>query len=383
MPRNATSVDNIIEAMSIKYNNRVYDMQSRGIDVTTLSYGEAYFDIPLYPFDDLPYPALYHYSHSRGTLGLRELLSQYYAKEYSVPVDPETEIIITAGSKIAIYMALTAILDPGDEVIICEPAWVSYSEQTLLCHAVPVRVPYYESARDVARYVTDKTKVIILNNPVNPTGKELTHEELDSLHALAEQRDIYLLVDEAYSDYVFEAGTFLSIGAGDPGKKHTIICNSMSKNYGISGWRIGYVIANPDLTFQILKVNQHLITCPATILEFYLEKHFSDIIEITRPQIREVVEKRNKVGAFVDDVGLKRMPGTGTFYLFISIEESSRSSEAFSDRLLEEYHVSTVAGIGYGKSCDKFVRVSVGTESMERTQDGIRSIQELLAKTSS
>lgn len=383
MPRNSESVEAIIEAMSIKYNNRVYEMKSRGIDVVTLSYGEAYFDIPLYAFDDLPFPSLYHYSHSRGTAGLRSLLCGYYGREYGVTVDPETEIIITAGSKIAIYMALMATLNPGEEVIIREPAWVSYTEQTVLCHGVPIRVPHDEPIFDIERYVTDKTKVLILNNPNNPTGQELTRQELDYLHALAEKHGFYLLADEAYSDYVAEDARFISLGVGDPEKKHSIVCNSLSKNYGISGWRIGYVIANPELTFQILKVNQHLVTCPATILEFYLEKHFDDIIEITKPQIKAVVQKRAEIDKFIGDVGLKRMPGTGTFYLFVSIEDSLLSSEAFSDRLLEEYHVSTVAGIGYGRSCDKFIRLSVGTESTDRIRDGIRSIEALMRKTAS
>lgn len=381
MPKHAAHVNDIVQAMSIKYNNLVYEMQSQGVDVIVLSLGEAFFDIPLYPFDELPYPAIFHYSHSRGILELREKLAHYYTKQYGVPVEPEKEIIITAGSKVAIHMAFMAILNPDDEVIIHEPAWVSYPEQVRLCHGIPVLVPYYETTFDIGKYITRRTKAIVLNYPHNPRGRVLPKEELEFLHTLARSHDIYVLSDEAYSDYLLDTDEFFSLGLDDPTKEHSIMCNSMSKNYGMSGWRIGYVITNADLTFQILKINQHLITCPATILEYYLAQHFDDILAITKPQIREVVEKRKKLSRYMDSLGMKYLSGSATFYFFVSIEDSRLSSEEFCTRLLKEYHISTVPGLGYGQSCDRFVRVSVGTENMERMMYGIRMINELISKT--
>lgn len=382
MPKHAAYVDSIVQAMSIKYNNLVYEMKSKGEDVIVLSLGEAFFNIPLHPFDDLPYPALYHYSHSRGLPELRERLADYYAKQYGVPADPETEIIITAGSKMAIHMAFMAILNPGDEVIIHEPAWVSYPEQVRLCHGSPVMVPYHESTFDLHKHVTPKTKAIVLNNPHNPRGRVLPKEEVEYLHDVACRHDLYLLADEAYSDFLLEGDAFISMGQKDPGKEHTIICNSMSKNYGMSGWRIGYLITNAGLAFQTLKINQHLITCPATILEYYLAKHFDDVLCVTKPQIREVVEKRKRIARYMDSLDMKYLPGSATFYFFVSIEPSRLSSEEFCTRLLMEDHVSTVPGLGYGHSCDGFIRVSIGSESMERTEHGIRMIRELISTTS-
>lgn len=381
MPTHANYVDSIVQAMSIKYNNLVYDLKRQGTDIIVLSLGEAFFDIPLFPFDDLPYPGLYHYSHSRGIIDLRERLARYYADQYGVPVNPETEIIVTAGSKIAIHMSLMAILNPGDEVIIPEPAWVSYPEQVRLCHAVPIMVPYYEGISDIGKYVTKRTKAIVLNFPHNPRGRVLPREELEYLHSLARGNDLYLLSDEAYSDFLLDQDKFISSGLHDPAKEHTIICNSMSKNYGMSGWRIGYVISNADLMQQILKINQHLITCPATILEHYLVKHFDDVLAITKPQILEVVKKRKELATYMDSLGIRYLPGEATFYFFVSIEESCLSSEEFCTRLLMEHHISTVPGLGYGELCDHFIRVSVGTESMERTMYGIRTIKELIGRT--
>lgn len=383
MPKHANYIDGIVQAMSIKYNNLVYDMKSQGDDIIVLSLGEAFFDIPLYAFDDLPYPDIYHYSHSRGLIELRERLARYYAEQYEVPVDPDKEIIVTAGSKIAIHMAFMAILNPGDEVIIPEPAWVSYPEQVRLCHCTPVPVPYYESMMDVEKYITKKTKAIVLNFPHNPCGRVLPKEELEYLHALARRHDIYLLADEAYSDFLLDEDKFISTGWHDPEKEHSIVCNSMSKNYGLSGWRIGYVITNPDLIFQILKINQHLITCPATILEHYLVKHFDDILAITMPQILDVVNKRKTLAAYMDSLGMSYLPGTATFYFFVSIERSRLTSEEFCTKLLMDHHISTVPGLGYGQSCDNFIRVSVGTESMERTMYGVRMINELISMTAS
>lgn len=376
----AAHLSEIAQALSIRYNNLVYEMKARGEDVTVLSLGEAFFDIPLFSFADMPMPDSYHYSHSRGNPKLRSRLAEYYRDDYGVPVDPASEIVVTAGSKIAIHMSLMAILNPGDEVMVLEPAWVSYTEQVKLCHAVPVMVPYDCSIFDLDKYVTPRTKAIIVNNPNNPSGKVFTQQELEHLHGLADRENLFLLSDEAYSEFVLD-DSFISCGALDPEKKHTIVCNSMSKNYGMSGWRIGYVIARPGLIDEILKINQHLITCPPAILENYLVKHFDEILEITRPQIDEVVRRRQELAVFMDERGMQYLPGDSTFYFFVSIERSSLSSEEFCTRLLTERRVSTVPGIGYGASCDRFIRVSVGTESMERTQAGILMVNQLIEET--
>jgi aminotransferase len=371
------------DALSIRYNNLVYELQSAGHDVIVLSLGEAFFNVPLHSFDELPQPAIFHYSHSRGLPELRAKLGRYYANEYGVPVDPEREIIVTAGSKVAIHMSLMAMLDPGDEAVIVEPAWVSYVEQVKLCHGVPVTVPYDVPLTKLEDYVTPRTKVVILNYPNNPRGQTLSVEEWEHLHEMAERHDVYLLCDEAYSDFVPKGERFISAGVGDPDKRHTVICNSMSKNYGLSGWRFGYVIGNERLMDQVLKINQHLVTCPATVLSYYLLAHFDDLLEVTKPQIAAVVRWRGKVMEHLDRLGLDYLPGSATFYLFVSIADSALSSEDFCTRLLTERHVCAVPGIGYGESCDRFIRISVGTESEERTLRGLEAISDLVRETAS
>jgi aspartate/methionine/tyrosine aminotransferase len=376
----APHLNEIVEAISIRYNNLVYEMKARGEDVIVLSLGEAFFDIPLFGFDDLPMPDGYHYSHSRGVPALRRRLADYYASRYGVPVNPEAEIVVTAGSKIAIHMSLMAILQPGDEVLVLEPAWVSYTEQVKLCHAVPVMVPHDRAIFELGEFVTPRTRCIIVNNPNNPSGKVLSLEELEHLHYLADTHNLFLLADEAYSEFVLD-GAFVSCGALDPEKKHTIVCNSMSKNHGMSGWRLGYVIGRPGLISQVLKINQHLVTCPPTILQYYLERRFDQVLAITTPQIADVVRRRQELAAFMDELGMEYLPGDSTFYFFVSIACSALSSEEFCTRLLAEHRVSTVPGIGYGASCDRFIRVSVGTENMERTRKGIVLVNRLIQET--
>ncbi len=383
MPRPDTApfMVDVVQALSIKYNNIVYEKKERGEDVVVMSLGEAFFDIPLYRFDDLPFPDLYHYSHSRGLPELRTKLAAYYASEYGVAANPDTELLVTAGSKIAIYMALMALVSPGDEVLIHEPAWVSYTEQVKLCHGVPVQVPYHQTVFDFPKYLTPRTRVIIINQPNNPRGSMYSDVELTFLHELARARGLFILSDEAYSDFL-DDGSFRSLGVHDPAREHTIICNSMSKNYGMSGWRIGYTIARPDIISKLLMINQHLVTCASTILLHYLAKHFDDILAITKPQILDVVRRRRELGKYMTEIGLDRLPGDATFYFFVSIAPTRLTSDEFCTRLLDEHGVCVVPGIGYGKSCDRYVRVSVGTESMDRMRGALRTMKELVDATS-
>jgi aspartate aminotransferase/aminotransferase len=376
-PRPSRVVAQAAEAMSIRYNNDVYEMQRRGEKVIVLSLGEAFFDLPLYPMDDLPHPQLYHYTHSRGLLELRERIAAHYRDAYGVPVDPHGEIILTAGSKAAIHFALMSTLDPGDEALVQEPCWVSYPEQVRLCHARPVMMPYDAPLNEYERRLTDRTRVIIVNNPHNPRGQVMTASELKYIVDLAKANGLYVLADEAYSDFLLDGG-FRSLAAEDPGKRHTIVCNSISKNFGISGWRLGYVITNPGLTDQILKVNQHVLTCPASILQYYVARHFERIRDQAKPQIRQVVEKRKAVARDMDSIGLSYLPGAATFYFFVSIAPSRLGSQAFCDRLLREHRVAAVPGIGYGASCDGFVRVSIGTETLEDIRAGLQRMKGLI-----
>lgn len=378
----SSRLNDIIEANSVKYNTLLYEKKASGADIITLSLGEAFFDIPLQSFDTLPFPDIYHYSHPKGILELRQKLSQYFHDEYKVIFDPEKEIIITSGSKIALYMIFLGILNKGDEVIIPEPYWVSYTEQVKLCGGIPITVPINTPVKKIKNYVTKKTKIIVINTPNNPQGKIYTEEELTFLYKLAKKNGIIVLSDEAYSDFIVKKNKFVSYGTIDTTYEHAVICNSISKNYGISGWRLGYMITNENLINQFIKLQQHLITCAPTILEYYIEQNFEKIINITKPQIKQLVKKRNDVAKFMNKLGLTYLAGTATFYLFVSISPSKLDSDSFATKLLEEKNICTIPGIGYGKSCNNYIRISIGTEPINRIKKALTVIEQMIKETS-
>lgn len=370
-----------IEAVSIRYNNLVYELKQKNIPVIVLSLGEAFFDVPLSRFDDLPFPALYHYSHSRGIAELRAAIARHYEHEFEVKVDPATQLIVTTGSKAAVYFSMMAVLNPGDEVLIHEPTWVSYPEQVKLLRGSPVLMPYSLGVRDYGRFITERTKLIVVNNPHNPRGAVLSRSDMEYLLGLARDSGAFLLADEAYSDFVLD-GSFTSFGAIDRDFRNTIVCNSISKNFGISGWRLGYVFSNESLIYEILKINQHIITCPATVLQYYVAKHWADLQVICKPQIVALAEKRRTVESLLKKNGLDCLPGSSTFYFFVSIAPSKLQSEEFATRLLNEEHVAVVPGMGYGMSCDAFVRVSFGTEPLDRIDAAFGKMRRLIDKSS-
>lgn len=371
-------VSDIPEALSIYINQIVYTQKRKGVDIITLSLGEAYFDIPLFDFKKLNFEKGYHYSDSSGLPELRKKISEYYSKFYNVYFSYEDEIIISSGSKPLIYMALQAILNPDDEVVIHEPAWLSYQEQVKLANGNPKFIPYYCDIKDFKNYLTEKTKILIINNPNNPAGRIYSREELNIIYQLCREREIYVIVDEAYSDFTEEK--FCSILNVVPDKDGVIAVNSLSKNMGISGWRIGYVIADKKIIQNILKLNQHLLTCAPTVLQMYLAEYFDQIIEITIPQVKEVIKKRKRIMTYMNKKNIKYLIGGATFYFFIDISEFKGSSLDFCLYLLLKYNIAAVPGSAYGESTNSFIRIGIGTESEERIYKALNIIKKVIDK---
>lgn len=373
-------VRGIEEALSIYINQLVYDLKRRGEDVTTLSLGEAFFDLPLFDFNKLDKEKGFHYSSSRGTPELREKIAGFYNSVYGASIDPDRNVLVTAGSKPAIFMALQAILDPGMEVLIPEPAWLSYQEHARLLGCEPKFIHYETAPEDYHRHITDRTRVLVLNNPNNPSGRIYTYDELSTIYERCRERGVYVLIDEAYSDFVREAGEFHSLAKVVPDLDGVIVANSLSKNLGMSGFRIGYTLANAEFTNAILKLNQHLITCAPSMLVQYVAEYFDQIIETTMPQIRALTQKRARVAAMLDRAGLSYLPGGGTFYFFVSLGDSPNSGQDVAMKLLLRDKIAVVPGIAYGASTERFLRVSVGTESDERIEAALRRLAQTLAE---
>lgn len=372
-------VQQIPQALSIYINQLVYDMRRRGEDVTALSLGEAFFEIPLFDFTKLDVNRGYHYSDSQGIPELRNKIASYYRDHYGAMVDGASEVLITAGSKPAIFMAMQAILNPGDEVVIHEPAWLSYQEQARLIGAEVSFIRYDVDPANFYRSFSERTRLLIINNPNNPAGRVYTADELLNIYEQCRSRGIYFLVDEAYSDFLIDE-KFVSLATIAPDKDGAITVNSLSKNMGMSGWRVGYIITAPPLLQQVLKLNQHLITCAPTILLYYLYSYFDDIIAVTLPQVRQVVERRSRVMRRIDELGLERMGGSATFYFFVAIGDYPGTSLDFALTLLIDHKIAVVPGSAYGTSTSRFVRISIGTESEERIEEALLVIRDMISK---
>ncbi len=373
----SNKVQDIPEALSIYMNQLVYSLKRKGEAIQVLSLGEAYFDIPMFDFQKLDFTKGYHYSESRGIPELRSKIAEYYMKHYFAAINDENEILISAGSKPIIFMAIQAVINEGDEILMPEPAWLSYPEQVKLAGGVPKYIPYYEPVEKYVYYMTEKTRMFIINNPNNPAGRRYTKDELQYIYDICRSRGIYVLSDEAYSDFII-GDPFTSLINIAPDKDGIIVVNSLSKNFGISGWRIGYVVAAPQLIDAILKLNQHLITCGATILNMYLATYFDDLIAITLPQAKEVVERRKIIDDYMNEVGLAHLEGDATFYFFVNIGEYKYSSLDFCLFLLFKYHIAAVPGSAYGASTERFIRIAVGVETVESLKRAIDIIKTVI-----
>lgn len=370
-------VNRIPEALSVYMNNVVYAMKRRGAPIKVLSLGEAFFDIPMFPFEEIDFKEGYHYSESRGIPELRRIIAEYYSERYHAPVNPENEILVSAGSKPLIYMAFQAVLNDGDEVLIHEPAWLSYPEEVKLACGVPKFIPYDCSVQEFDSFFTRRTRMVVICNPNNPAGRVYSRDELETLYRVCRSRGVYILVDEAYSDFVID-GSFSSIASVVPSKDGIIVVNSLSKNLGISGWRLGYAISSPNVVYNILKLNQHLLTCPATLLSNYVAHYFDRLIEVTLPQAHAVVKKRESIVTFMREIGLQPLDGSATFYVFVNISPYSHSSLELGLYLLMKYHISVVPGLAYGESTERFIRIGVGAEPEEKIRTCLQTIKRVI-----
>ncbi len=367
--------ENVIEAGSISINEKVDKLKNEGKDVIVLSLGEAFFKIPSI---DLNYNLVKgaHYSDSQGLLELRELIANYYQNTFSKNKIEADNLIISAGSKILSYLSILISVENESEVLLHEPYWLSYPEQIKLSSGRVKKIPYWEDPKDFKKFFTNNTKVLIINNPNNPAGSIYKKEDLNNIYEICVERDVQLIIDEAYSEFC-EPDSFYSAVNLDKSFKNLIILNSFSKNIGLSGWRIGFAISNHKTINNLKIVNQHLITCAPTILQSCCVKYFDLLINNGKNHINEILFKRKELEKFMDNNNIKYISGSATFYFFVELK-SNISSFDFSNMLLNNYSIAVVPGGFYGKSTNKFLRVSIGSESLERIKKALIIIRDLM-----
>lgn len=324
------------------------------------------------------------YTSNSGTLELRQALSEHLARLYGVQYQAEDEILITVGVSEALYLAMTAVLNPGDEVIIPEPCFVSYAPEVTFASGQPVMVPtffadnFQVTAETIARAITDRTKAILLGYPNNPTGAVMTREGMAEITALAEEHDLVLISDEIYDQLVY--GVEHVCVPTLPGMRdRTILLGGFSKDYAMTGWRIGYACAPPALLAAMRKVHQYTIMSAPTTAQaaalVALQKGDEDVDRMRR----EYDRRRRLIVDGFNSLGMYCFEPRGAFYAFPSIVRSGMSSDEFAMRLLEEEEVAVVPGNAFGASGAGFVRASYAT-AYEKIEEALNRMERFMRR---
>jgi len=343
-------------------------------DVISLSVGEPGFETPEFvreaakkSIDDL----CTHYTPVTGFADLRKAIADKLRRDNSLSYDYEKEVVVTPGSAVGVFMAMLTLLDPGDQILITDPAWFHYDTLANLCGAEPVRSPVkFEGdvpSLDLAatkRLVTRKTKAIILNNPMNPMGTSFSRDVLEEVGRFAEEHNLWIISDEVYEKIVYPPNKHIS-PASLPGlKERTITSNGMSKGYVLPGFRIGYLAGPPDILERIGALTGYMLVCASSMSQR------AAYVALTDPRmdafINETLVQYTKRRKMVLDTlsgvrGISLHPPQGTFYAWIDIKRTGMSSEKFTKRLAEEQKVGVMPGPLFGKRGKGHIRISFAT----------------------
>ena len=326
-----------------------------------------------------------HYTSNSGTLELREAISSYLSRRFSISYDAVSEVIVTVGGSEAIDLAMRALIEPGDEVIIPLPAFVCYAPICELCGGKPVFINTKEenkfklTADELRAAITPKTKLLVLPYPNNPTGAVMTKEDLEAIAAVLRGTDIMVLSDEIYAEltYGFE---HTSIAAIDGMRERVILASGFSKAYAMTGWRMGYLCAPAELTRQMLKIHQYAIMCAPTTSQFAAVEAMINGDEDAAMMRREYNRRRRYLVSGLQAIGIQCFEPEGAFYAYPNISGFGLTSEEFCQRLLDEENVAIVPGTAFGDCGEGFARISYAysVDHISKALDRIEAFVEKL-----
>ncbi|MFC7309311.1 pyridoxal phosphate-dependent aminotransferase [Streptomyces monticola] len=350
----------------------VAELRAQGVEIFDLGGGEPDFDTPEHVVDEAVgalRDGFTHYTPSRGVPALLEAVADKLAKDNGVMADPASDIIVTPSAKHALFAALLTVLDPGDELLVPTPSWVSYTAMARLIGARPVQIALdgangFRITRELLeQHVTPRTKALLVNSPNNPTGRSLTTEEARAISRFAAEHEILLISDEIYEKILYDGNEHLSLASLPSCADRTITVNGFSKGYAMTGWRLGYAAGPTDLMAQMLKVQQHTVGCTGSFVQR------GGVAALTGPQ-EPVQEMAAQYAARRDLVvnGLNSLPGIscsppdGAFYAFADIRGTGfTDSSSFAQWLLKEAGVALMPGSAFGPGGEGYVRLSFAT----------------------
>lgn len=366
---------------------RFFDVANTMENVISLGVGEPDFDTPWHIREEGIYSleqGRTYYTSNAGLLPLREQTSMYLQSRFGLPYGPD-EILVTVGGSEAIDIAFRAMLDPGDEVIIPEPCFVSYVPCVKMAGGVPVRISLEEkdefklTGQKLREAITDRTKMVVLPFPNNPTGAVMSAGELQIVADIIKKHDLFVLSDEIYSELSYKE-KHVSI-AGIPGMaERTVVINGFSKSFAMTGWRLGYAAAPREIIRQMTKIHQYVImSAPTTSQYAAIEALKNGIADVDR--MREAYNQRRRfLVKELNDMGLPCFEPYGAFYVFPNISKFGMSSEEFATRLLKEQGVAVVPGDAFGKCGEGFLRISYAysIEDLKRALEKIQKFMDIL-----
>ncbi|HWR62126.1 MAG TPA: pyridoxal phosphate-dependent aminotransferase, partial [Clostridia bacterium] len=359
---------------------KMFNMASNMTDTVSFALGEPDFTTSKNIIDaacKAYQEGLTHYTLNAGILPLRQAIVKKLKRKNNVDIDPETEIMITAGGMEALMLVMMVALNPGDEVIVSDPFWTNHPSQVLMCGATPRFVKVYEedgfvyNPDNVRKAINKNTKAILINSPANPTGGVASREILEELARIAIEHDLLVITDEVYQHLIYDDEEFVSIASFPGMKERSVIIDSFSKAYAMTGWRIGYAAGCREILKNMIKLHENVVSCintssqygaieaiegPQDHLKFMLDKY-----SIRRKLIVEGINSIEKLSC---------IKPKGAFYAFPNITRTGLSSEEFAVELLKKTGVVTVPGSGFGEAGEGFIRISYAT-SEENIKEGL------------
>ena len=363
---------------------KFFDMIIGRDDIISLGVGEPDFSTPWLMREE----AFYHlekgqtsYTSNWGLVELREEIAKYLDR-YKLYYNPKNEILVTIGVSEAVDAVLRTILNPGDEIIVCEPCYVSYQPLAALCDVKLIHLDtssngFYPTAQQIEKVITPKTKAIMICSPSNPTGRLIPADELKKIAEVIKKHQIWCLSDEVYCELVYDGRKHVSIGSFPGMKDYTIILNGFSKAFAMTGWRIGYVACPKDLMSQVFKLHQYSTICAPIMSQYAAAEGLRNgWAEVEKMRV-SYQQRRNLMYKAFSDMGLPATEPEGAFYIFPDIRSTGLTSEEFATQLIEKHQVAVVPGSVFGAAGEGFVRCCYAT-NIEKIKIAVSRIADLV-----
>ena len=337
-------------------------------DIIDLTLGDPDFDAPVeikQAACDAIMQNKTHYSENAGLKDARIAIANHLKEKRSIDADYSSEIIITVGGMEALYLSMFSMIDPGDEVIVLAPYYVNYLQMIRACEGIPVIVDCYSSDYGmridfdgIKQKITDKTVAIIVNSPNNPTGAVLPEEDVRAIATLAEEFDLTIISDEVYKALVFDNAEFHSVTEFEAARGRTVLIDSMSKEFCMTGWRCGYAYSTAEMIRNMTKMQENVAACAPLPAQYALIEAYSNA-DIKTDYLEAFQSRRDYLYNRINKIqGLTCLKPQATFYLFVNIAGANMSSVDFAHALLEQQHVAVVPGEAYGENYKDYVRIA-------------------------